>query len=71
MKVLSLMNVSLYPVDSSSARYEMMNLRTGYWVIDGTVSVWQYWLVCGGIGSVFGGTSSFLMVMGRYRDFGP
>ena len=42
MKVLSLMNVSMYPVGSgSAAHYEMMNLCTGYWVIDGTVPVYR------------------------------
>ena len=40
MKVLSLMNVSMYPV-GTAVHYEMMNLCTGYWVIDGTVPVYR------------------------------
>ena len=50
----------------STLHYEMMNYKVipigtlWYWV-----SVWQYWLVLDGTGSVWGGTGWYLVVFGQ------
>ena len=49
-------------------RNEMMDYKVipvgtlWYWI-----SVWQYWLVLDGTGSVWGGSGWYLVVLGHYR----
>ena len=41
-----------------------MMINGAWWCL---VSIGQYWLVCGGNGSVWGGTGWYLVVLGQYN----